>query len=93
MLTGGESTVTREQFKRYSDSRDLTREFPGAMGFGFIRRVPQTAEVSFIEAARRDGMPDFSIRSSSRTRRAIRDQYVEPLEPNRLAIGLDIASG
>ncbi|MBA2926725.1 PAS domain S-box protein [Pseudomonas sp. P7] len=93
LLTGGERTVTREQFKRYSDSRDLAREFPGALGFGFIRRVPRPAEVSFIEAARRDGMPDFSIRElfpNEGERYVI--QYVEPFELNRPAIGLDIAS-
>ncbi|MBC3955851.1 PAS domain S-box protein [Pseudomonas triticifolii] len=93
VLTAGERTVTREQFKRYSDSRDLALEFPGALGFGFIRRVPQPAEVSFIEAARRDGMPDFSIRElfpNEGERYVI--QYVEPSELNRPAIGLDIAS-
>ncbi|WP_339427719.1 PAS domain S-box protein [Pseudomonas sp. RA_105y_Pfl1_P41] len=93
VLTKGEQTVTREQFKRYSDSRDLISEFPGALGFGFIRRVPRPEQASFLEAARRDGMPDFSIRELSPNegeRYVI--QYIEPSGLNRPAIGLDIAS-
>lgn len=93
VLTGGEHTITRQQFKRYSDSRNLTDEFPGALGFGFIRRVPQTEEAAFLNAARRDGMPDFSIRQLSPhegERYVI--QYIEPVEQNRIAVGLDIAS-
>lgn len=93
VLTGGEHTVTREQFKRYSDGRDLASEFPGALGFGFIRRVPRPEQASFVEAARRDGMPDFSIRElfpNEGERYVI--QYIEPSELNRPAIGLDIAS-
>ncbi|MCI3910594.1 PAS domain S-box protein [Pseudomonas viridiflava] len=93
VLTGDEHTVTREQFKRYSDSRDLASEFPGALGFGFIRRVPRPEQASFIEAARRDGMPDFSIRELSPNEgEQYVIQYVEPSELNRPAIGLDIAS-
>lgn len=93
VLTGGEHTVTREQFKRYSNSRDIASEFPGALGFGFIRRVPRPEQSSFIEAARRDGMPDFSIRElfpNEGEQYVI--QYIEPSERNRPAIGLDIAS-
>jgi PAS domain S-box-containing protein len=93
ILTGGEHTVTREQFKRYSASRDLTVEFPGARGFGFIRRVPASDEAAFVAAVRSDGMPDFSIRKlSPHDGELYVIQYIEPVEQNLLAVGLDIAS-
>src|SRR5690606_27184347 len=31
----GEQGITAAAFRRYMDSRDLAREFPGARGFGF----------------------------------------------------------
>ncbi|MES2918545.1 MAG: response regulator [Pseudomonadota bacterium] len=33
-------TVTAEQFDRYVDSRDLRREFPGALAWAYIERLP-----------------------------------------------------
>ncbi|HCJ1774393.1 TPA: hypothetical protein NQQ39_006328, partial [Pseudomonas aeruginosa] len=39
LLTAGEAHIDRELFRRYSLTRDIDREFPGARGFGFIRRV------------------------------------------------------
>lgn len=83
----------RASFKKYSKTRDLENEFPGAWGFGFIRRVKETEEAEFLKAARLDGKPDFSIHQltpHSGDRYII--QYVEPEDRNHLAIGLDIAS-
>ncbi|MEJ1973947.1 MAG: CHASE domain-containing protein [Lacunisphaera sp.] len=34
-------SVERAEFRAYVESRDLPREFPGVLGFGFIRRVPR----------------------------------------------------
>lgn len=92
---GGSEQLTREQFRRYSVSREAnrTREFPGARGFGFIRRVPADSVTTFVEAARADGAPNFSIRQLSPhdgERWVI--QYIEPQAPNEAAVGLDIAS-
>ena len=33
-------TSSRALFRRYAEGRDIDREFPGARGFGYIRRVP-----------------------------------------------------
>ncbi|MDA8453355.1 CHASE domain-containing protein [Acidovorax sp. GBBC 3334] len=93
MIAGEESGITRETFRRYSASRDYAREFAGARGFGFIRRVPAEDESRFVQAARADGWPDFSVRQlapHAGERYVI--QYIEPVEDNRPAVGLDIAS-
>lgn len=93
VLAAGEAGITRDNFRRYAESRHIDREFPGARGFGFIRRVPAADEVAFTAAARRDGAPDFRIRQlkpHGGERWVI--QYVEPMTTNREAIGLDVAS-
>ncbi len=93
LAAGGEIGLTRRDFAQYSASRDIEHEYPGARGFGFIRRVPLDQEAAFIAAARLDGWPDFRIRQLGENlgeRYVI--QYLEPSEPGNPAIGLDIAS-
>jgi len=93
VVAAGGRAVTRERFARYAASRNPAKEFPGARGFGFVRKVPRAQEPAFVEAARADGWPAFSIRQLAPhdgDRYVI--QYVEPVASNRDAIGLDIAS-
>lgn len=85
--------VTRAKFQMYYESRDLGREFPGARGFGFIRRVPAGREAAFVAEVREGGIPDFSVHQLapwSGDRYVV--QYIEPLTRNRAALGFDIAS-
>ena len=49
ITTAGEHHVSREGFIRYSLTREVDKEFPGARGFGFIRRVLPEQEAEFIE--------------------------------------------
>jgi PAS domain S-box-containing protein len=85
--------LTRARFRAYSETRDIDREFPGARGMGIIRRISKPVEADFVAAARRDGKPDFALRQlspHSGDRYVI--QYIEPIERNEAAVGLDIAS-
>ncbi|MGG2396679.1 CHASE domain-containing protein [Pseudomonas sp. SH1-B] len=93
VLAGGVNGITRERFISYSKTRDVAREFPGARGFGFIRRVPVVDEEQFVAAARADDMPDFTIRQlQPHDDERFIIQYIEPVEQNIQAVGLDIAS-
>ncbi len=93
VLTAGEWGITREEFHRYSLTREIDTEFPGARGFGFIRRVPSKDIATFVELARADDKPGFSIRElAPHTGDRYVIQYIEPEANNREAIGLDIAS-
>ncbi|WP_447769275.1 CHASE domain-containing protein [Pseudomonas kilonensis] len=93
VLTAGEHGISREIFLRYSQTRDLDSEFPGARGFGFIRRVQEQDEGRFLELARANDKADFSIRQfSPHSGERYVIQYVQPIERNQPAIGLDIAS-
>ncbi|WP_445945927.1 PAS domain S-box protein [Shewanella sp.] len=93
IITAGETAITRKVFNRYSLTRDVDKEFPGARGFGFIRRVPLAQEADFILKAQQDSWPDFAIRQlnpHNGERYVI--QYIEPVDRNHAAVGLDIAS-
>lgn len=89
----GVDRFSRESFRRYSGSRDIAAEFPGARGFGVIRRVPAGETAAFIAAARRDGRSEFALREfqpNPGERWII--QYIDPEANNAGAEGVDIAS-
>jgi CHASE1-domain containing sensor protein len=93
VIAAGADHLTRETFRAYIASRELEREFPGARGFGFIRRVPAGAESAFVALARRNGTPDFAIHGLGQaTRERYVVQYLEPEARNKGVAGLDIAS-
>mgnify|MGYP006188567597 CR=1 FL=1 len=92
VAAGGEA-ISRGPFEAYVATRDLAAEFPGARGFGFIRRIGRDALATFETAARLEGPSDFRVREI-----APHDgdhfviQYIEPQAPNAAAVGLDVAS-
>ncbi|MDA7088587.1 PAS domain S-box protein [Pseudomonas sp. SA3-5] len=92
ILTAG-AELSRDLVIRYSRTRDVDREFPGARGFGFIRRVAQGDEARFLDQARADGWPAFATRQlAPHAGERFVIQYIEPVERNVAAVGLDIAS-
>ncbi|WP_445776062.1 PAS domain S-box protein [Shewanella sp.] len=92
IYTAGEE-LSRAKFIKYSLTRDLDVEFPGARGFGFIRRVDKQDEAQFIAQAQQDDWPNFAIRQlTPHDDERYIIQYIEPVERNYSAVGLDIAS-
>jgi PAS domain S-box-containing protein len=93
IVTLGEDNLTRQVFARYVASRNHAAEFPGAHGFGVVRRVSEAEQEAFVAKTRADGHPDFTIRQfapQSGERFVI--QFVEPEKDNLAAIGRDLAS-
>ncbi len=93
ILGAGVDGINRSNFRDYMASRDLAREFPGARGYGFIRRVRPGQEADFLRKARAEDWPDFRIKALAPhdgDRWVI--QYIEPVAGNTQAVGLDIAS-
>lgn len=93
VIGAGVETLSYQRFAQYAQSLSIKREFPGALGFGFIRRVPQGTLTAFLAAASEDRGAALVLRQLS----VPRDehwiiQYVEPEQRNAEAIGLDIAS-
>jgi PAS domain S-box-containing protein len=93
VVAAGGPAVTRDVFASYMATRDMAREFPGARGFGFIRKVPRTDEASFLANARAEGPASFAIRElEPHAGERFVIQYIYPLDQNQGATGLDVAS-
>jgi PAS domain S-box-containing protein len=93
VLVMGAEHITRALFRRYSESRNIDHEFPGARGFGFIRRVPRERIPDFLAQARAEGPPDFKVvQLGANDGERFVIQYIEPLARNLPAVGLDVGS-
>jgi PAS domain S-box-containing protein len=92
VAAGGES-VTRRQMDDYSATRDVAGEFPGARGLGVVFKVRPADEARFVERTRRLDWPGFRInRLAPHDGDAEVIKFIEPIERNVPALGLDIAS-
>jgi signal transduction histidine kinase/CheY-like chemotaxis protein len=95
-------SVERHEFREMVFSRELEVEFPGALGIGFIRRVEDAPDAieSFVATARAQGAEDFRITippgaeplEGSVVEGRLIIEFIEPVEQNRPALGLDIGS-
>lgn len=93
IVAAGVDAPSRARFISYMNTRDLPTEFPGALGFGYIRRVSRSGLASFLDEARDDGFPGFSLRElNAHAGDHYIIQYIEPRGANYAAIGLDIGS-
>lgn len=95
ILSGGGESVTRQEMNQFGSTLDLKEYYPGARGFGFVRRVKREDLQGFLAQAKADGAPDFLVRQYSPN---FGDYYiVQYIEPefyllNEQSIGFDIAS-
>ncbi|MZI94917.1 PAS domain S-box protein [Vibrio sp. CAIM 722] len=95
ILSGGGVDVTRAEINQFGTTLNLDEFFPGARGFGFIRRVPRNEVKAFLAKAKSDGKPNFKINQyAPNFGDSYIVQYMEPefYEVNSEAIGFDIAS-
>ncbi len=92
VLTAG-TALNRQTFANYSKSRNISVEFPGAHGFGYIHRVAAADLHEFVRLARISGSADFKLTElASHPHDHYVIQYIEPLDRNSAAVGLDISS-
>ena len=85
-------SVTRVEFRHYVESRNLAAEFPGVLGFGFIEHVGRDELPAFIATQRADAAPEFAVKTSGTATDLYVITYLEPLAPNRVAVGFDTGS-
>lgn len=92
LLDVAKGQVSDQAFRLYLANRNLTEEFPGALGFGFIRRV-KDAQLDAYVAQRQRIRPIFRLQSFGSTSS---DHFIvetiEPHESNWAVLGVDIAS-
>ncbi len=92
-----DNTVNRVEFKRYIDSLDLNRRYPGIQVIHYSRRITAAERPAFEAMVRGDssvnpgGYPDFRIRPAGDRPEYVVAQYVEPMAGNEQALGLDLA--
>ena len=84
--------VTREQFRTMVAARDLAVEFPGVRAFGYAEQVFRWGTVRFLERTRRDGAPDFAIRSQGDAPDMYVVKYIEPQNSFAPILGVDIGA-
>ncbi|MDO7640683.1 MAG: CHASE domain-containing protein, partial [Reinekea forsetii] len=93
ILMVGSENLKRDLFRTFINSRAVDTEFPGARGFGFIQRVSQADLPDFVAFAQADGWPDYTLKELSPNRaERFMILYIEPVERNVQAVGLDIGS-
>jgi diguanylate cyclase (GGDEF)-like protein/PAS domain S-box-containing protein len=93
-LLAASDQVTSDEWRVFVESLDLTGRYPGINGMGVIFPVP-AAELEEFEAVRGAELPGFGVHAvpgftGGNLHYVV--TYLEPLEPNRKALGLDMAS-
>jgi PAS domain S-box-containing protein len=93
ILSVGADNYRLSNMQFYAQSRDIASEFPGARGFGFIRKVEPAQLATFLTQAASDrGEPFLLKQLQTHHDDLFVIQYVEPYERNKEAVGLDIGS-
>ena len=78
---------------KYVESRDYPNEFPGARGFGLIRKVATANLAQFLQEARNERNGNFNLTQLETPKDPLFIiHYIEPEESNQQAVGLDIGS-
>ncbi|WP_127025838.1 response regulator [Rheinheimera mangrovi] len=89
---GFEEFNYQEQLQ-YFKSRNYPKEFPGARGFGLIKKVNQKDLAAFLAKASADRARPFRLQQLSDPKDPLFIiQYIEPELNNAQAVGLDIGS-
>ncbi len=84
--------VSRAEFSTFIAAQNLGKEFPGALGFGYIERVPRSGLQEFIAGCRLDEAPDYALRTEGNAPELYLIKFIEPLARNLPSLGYDIGS-
>jgi PAS domain S-box-containing protein len=87
----GAESVSRAQWRTYVEAIDTPHNFPGITGLGWIADVPSSDIPAFVEKMRREGQVGFAVHPAGDEGDHFVVSYLEPLELNREAVGLNIA--
>lgn len=82
--------VTRELWKSYASALDLTNRYPGVNGIGVIQEVDIRQQQAFVNQ-QQASWPEFQIQPRHDYPIKLPIVFIEPAQPNKAAIGLDVA--
>jgi HD-GYP domain-containing protein (c-di-GMP phosphodiesterase class II) len=92
-LFAASQSVQRKEFLPYINSLDLEQAYPGIQGVGFSLLIPAREKTRQIEAIRRQGFPQFSIKPEGARDPYSAIIYLEPFDwRNQRALGYDMYS-
>ena len=97
-LADTSENLSREELRRFVGGLGIDKRYPGITNLSYSIRVPEGQRSEFESrmraegAARLAGLPAFTIKPAESRADAIVLSYVEPLEGNAGAIGLDLLS-
>ena len=83
-------TVSLDRWKSYVDVLDIEQSLPGINGIGFIMPVERSKIDDYLEFSRNNGVGDIRIHPDTDSPEILSITYIEPVEPNKKAVGLDI---
>lgn len=84
-------TVSRQEWRSYVQTLNVAESFPGISGIGFIKSVDQRDMRQFIASQQRDGAAEFAPHPEVFEDSNYIIQFIEPIETNAPALGLNIA--
>lgn len=82
--------VTRKEWRDYVASLQIRRYLHGVGGIAYAEYVHENDLEAYLEKTRKDGAPDFTNHPQTPYPDKYIVKYVEPLEHNRRALGLDL---
>jgi PAS domain S-box-containing protein len=82
--------LTNTTFQDIFRSRPFLKEFPGALGIGYISLVERESIMEFQRRQREDGRPGFTVKTGNTAQNLYVVTYLEPAEQNASTIGFDI---
>lgn len=87
--TAGE--VSLDEWRTYVDVLNIEKTLPGINGIGFIEPVSRKTTNHFFESLKKRGIRNLQIHPATDLPEKLPITYIEPIEPNLEAVGLDIA--
>lgn len=84
-------TVSLDKWKSYVDVLNIEETLPGINGIGFIQPVQKARIEDYLQSAKDRGVENIEIHPSTDLPEILSITYIEPVEPNKNAVGLDIA--
>ncbi len=83
-------SVSLAEWKAYVSVLNIEKTLPGINGIGFIQPFQRTNIESYLQSARERGVGKIEIHPVTEFSEVLSITYIEPIETNREAVGLDI---
>jgi PAS domain S-box-containing protein len=92
-LFNASETVSREEWRIFTQSLKVEKQLPGIQGFGFSLLIPRSNLSQHIQEIRNEGFPDYQVRPAGEREVYSSIIYLEPFTGRNLrAFGYDMFS-